>query len=110
MAMTEKELLIWAAGVVEGAGVVAVHIVQGPMKIYPALSLLVPLSDSSQIRRMTIAAGNGNVSKTPTGFELSGYAAVRGFVEQLWPYLTVAKRREINMEMKRLKLMKAGKI
>ena len=108
--MSQKDLLIWAAGVVEGCGVVVSTVKQGPTRMYHAIDLLVPVSSSEQIRRLTIAAGNGSVHKEPTGFVLGGYAAVRGFIADLWPYFTPAKRSEINMELKRFKLLKAGKL
>jgi hypothetical protein len=105
--MNRKELLIWSAGVIEGCGILAVSIQQGPTRMYHAIDLLVPLNDSRQIRRLTIAANNGSVSKMPKGFHLGGHAAVRGFLEDLWPYLSPAKKKEFNAELKRYKYYRA---
>lgn len=105
--MKHNELLAWAAGVIEGCGVLACSIEQGPTRMYHAIDLLVPLSDSAQIRRMTIAADNGSVHREPTGFVLGGYDAIRSFLREIWPYLSSAKKRELNGELKRYKLLKS---
>lgn len=105
--MNTKELMAWSAGVIEGCGVLSVSIEQGPTRMYHAIDLLVPLDNSQQIKRLTIAANNGSVSKMPKGFHLGGYAAIRGFLEELWPYLSPAKKKEFNGELKRYKYYRA---
>jgi hypothetical protein len=105
--MNRQELLAWSAGVIEGCGVIACSIEQGPIRMYHAIDLLVPVSDSAQIRRLTIAAGNGSVSREPLGFALGGPAAIRGFLEELWPYLSAGKKKEFNAELRRFKYLKS---
>lgn len=103
--MYERDLLIWAAGVLDGCGMVACTVESGPNgHMYHALTLLVPLADAEQIRRLTIAAGNGSVSREPVGFELGGKAAVKGFLEAVWQWLSPGTRKRFNIELRRFKM------
>lgn len=104
--MTEKELLIWAAGVVDGRGIIATTVEQGKRKMFPAITLLVPLSHEQQYDRMLEIAGNGSRVNNSDYYELGGYGAVKGFMAELWPYLTPSKRSEINAELRKFKALK----
>lgn len=111
--MNYRESLIWAAGVIEGCGVVAVTIEQGPTRMYHAIGLLAVTGNPDVNDRLIDAVGNGDVIMAPSGdpcFELGGYAAIRGFLADIWPFLTPHKRTEINSELRRYKLLKSGKL
>jgi hypothetical protein len=107
VSITDKELLSWAAGVIEGCGTIASTVREGPSRMYAEIVLLVPVGHSDQIKRLTIAANNGGVAHSPVGFELVGYSAIRGFMADLWPYFSPVTRTQVNMELKRHKLLAA---
>jgi len=106
--VNEKNRLIWAAGMIDGCGVVVATIEQGPTRTYAALSLIVVSKRFDAHARMMSAAGNGERLEDDKGFLLSGYAAVRGFIAEVWPWLTADTKREINAEIKKYKALKAN--
>ena len=103
--VNEKNRLIWAAGMLDGCGVVVATIEQGPTRTYAALSLVIVSKRSDALARIIGAAANGEVLEN--AFLLSGYAAVRGFIAEVWPWLTADTKREINAEIKKYKALKA---
>ena len=111
--MNERETLIWAAGVLEGCGTVASHIVQGPTRMYHQISLLAVTGNPEVNARLIDALGNGIEVSAPSGapcFVIDGYAGVRGILEQVWKYLTPHTRHEFNGELKRFKLLSKGQL
>lgn len=105
--MNEQQLLIWAAGVIDGAGVVASFITEGPTRTYPAIGLLVAPANSDQCARLALAFGNGGVIKAPQGFEVGGWAATQGALQLVWPYLSKLKKQEFNAELRKFKALRA---
>jgi hypothetical protein len=105
--VNEKNRLIWAAGMIDGCGVVVATIEQGPTRTYAALSLVVVCKRRDALSRMISAVSNGEILEDDTGYLLSGYAAVRGFIAEVWPWLTADTKREINAEIKKYKAIKA---
>jgi hypothetical protein len=105
--MIERDLMIWAAGVMEGCGSLTVTREVGPTgREYHALTLLVPLDHAEQVRRLLIAAGNGVENKAPLGFELGGPAAIKGFLGSIRQWLTPEAKSRFNTELRRFKQLK----
>lgn len=100
--INQHELMVWAAGIVEGCGVIVVSMEEGPTgKEYAAITLVVPVLRSTQTNRMMLAAGNG--TETTQGWELSGIAAVRGFLESLWTWFTPESKTYANERLRKFK-------
>lgn len=105
--INEKYRLIWAAGLIDGCGVVITSIEQGPTRMYAAFSLLVRTRDRSALVRMKGAVNNGEILEDDQGFLLSGYAATRGFIAEVWPWLSTETKERINIEIRKYKVLKA---
>lgn len=103
--VNEKNRLIWAAGMIDGCGMVVATIEQGPTRMYAALSLVIVSKRPAAVARMMSAVSNGEVLEG--AYLLSGYAAVRGFIAEVWPWLAADTKREINAEIKKYKALKA---
>lgn len=105
--MDINQLTAWVAGCFEATGVIIVSPEVGPTgKPYAAITIEVILPPRSTAgERFIMAVNNGTVEGT--AWRLGGYAAVRGFAQTLWPYLTPDTKRYINDELKRFKLKKA---
>jgi hypothetical protein len=106
--VNEKNRLIWAAGMIDASGRVIASVEQGPTRTYAALSLVVVCNRFDAHARMMSAANNGERLQDDKAFLLSGYAAVRGFLAEVWPWLTNDTKREINAEIRKYKEMKAA--
>ena len=102
--MTTDELLIWAAGVLDGNGKFHARTVQGPTKPYIEVSIELHPGRPSTLTRLQKALNNGTIHGNL--FIMSGVAAFRGAVEALWPYLSIDSKREVNAILRRIK---AGK-
>lgn len=106
--MDINQLTAWAAGCFEATGVVMITPEEGPTgKPYVGIAvevILPPRRDAAE--RFLMVANNGNAEGS--AWTLGGYAAVRGFVQTLWPYLTRDSKQYINDELKRFKIKKAG--
>lgn len=92
---------------VEGAGVVASVIAEGPTRMYPAIDLLVAPINSDSARRLALAFGNGSVIVANNSFAIGGWSAVQGALKDIWPYLSKAKKQEFNAELRKFKAMRA---
>lgn len=105
--MDINQLTAWVAGYFEATGAIIIGTDQGPSgKTYATIEVDVILSPHNRSgERFLQVAGNGTLEDT--SWRLGGYAAVRGFVETLWPYLTKDSKQYINTELKRFKLKKA---
>lgn len=107
--MNHDQLLAWCAGMVDGVGVIACTHEVGPTRKHVSIMLAVAAGEGQGIERFITAAGNGGASERSSSlFELGGYNAIHGFIEDLWPYLTQASRSEINAEFRRFKQLQAG--
>lgn len=107
-------LYAWCAGMFDGVGLVAVTPEEGPGgKHYHALTFEVIGIDEDKGDRFLRAAGNGEYDASIGVYTISGFAAVRGFVQALWPYLTRQSRARVNESIrhyKRYRLVDGGKI
>ena len=100
--INEHELMVWCAGVVEGCGIITATTEEGPTgKQYAALTLHVPISHESQINRFMIAANNGTHEHGL--WELSGSAAVKGFLQSIWTWLTPEGKSYFNEQIRKFK-------
>lgn len=92
--MKRQDLLIWAAGLHEGCGAISISPQEGPSKTYMSITINYPVGGEGQVQRLL--AVNNNGSMTQFGFEISGWAAVRGYFSEIWPYLSAEGRSQIN--------------
>ncbi len=107
MTLSDEATLVWAAGAIEGAGQLIITVEQGPSRTYHAATLVVWLSEPGQLARLMIAGGNGSLLGEPLHWELTGMPAIRGFIEELWPYFTTEYRAKLNQELRRYKMYRA---
>ena len=104
--MDINQLTAWVAGRVEGAGEFWVTTEIG-RKPYMAIAIqLNDVGDEMTANRLSVVANNGSLEGQT--WHPGGYAAVRGFVETLWPYLTPETKRRINDAIKFYKQKKAA--
>lgn len=106
--MDINQLTAWVAGCFEATGVIIITPEEGPTgKPYVGVMVEVILPPRNAAgERFLKAVNNGTVDGT--AWRLGGYAAVRGFAQTLWPYLTRDTKQYINDELKRYKVKKAG--
>lgn len=105
--MDINQLTAWVAGRLEAAEWF-VGVEKGPTgKPYIFVYLELPQVDEITVNRLTRVANNGTLAGT-NRWHFGGYAAVRGFAQTLWPYLTPAAKRQFNQAIKQYKTMKAG--
>lgn len=78
--------------------------------MYAALSLIVVSKRPEVHQRLIDAVGNGERIGYGEGYLLSGYDAVRGFIREVWPWLTPSTKRDINAEIRKYKAIKADLI
>jgi hypothetical protein len=103
--VTEEEIKIWCAGMLDASGILASTIERGPTgKEYHALTLCVAAASPQHASRLTLAANNGAVTEEyPMVWQLGGPAAIKGFLAEVWPYLSSAKKSEVNGELRKFK-------
>lgn len=108
--MNTEELASWTAGMIEGVGVLAATIEQGPSgREYAAIGLYVAFNSPEHEARLSTAMGNGGTTQEyPTVWQLGGYAAIKGFLPTIWPFLTPSTRSAFNAELRKFKQMKAN--
>lgn len=102
--MKRDALLIWTAGLYEGCGSIMMTPEEGPLKKYLAISINFPTNDPSICTRLEAVVNNGTASNI--GFEVGGYSAVRGFLHEIWPYLSPAGKSQANAALKHYKVNK----
>lgn len=101
--MDINQLTAWVAGRLEAAEWF-VGVDKGPTNAYIFIFLQVPEADMISANRLTTVANNG-VHERGT-WHFGGYAAVRGFADTLWPYLTPAAKRHFNDNIREYKRLK----
>jgi hypothetical protein len=105
---TREELLAWAAGMVGANAAYIVTPEQGPTKKYLSFTMNVIVGDDEEGRRLCEVNGNGGPSAGGVGWELGGYAANRGFLAQVWKYLSPSARTTANNAIKHYKEHRDG--
>lgn len=108
--MNNHDRLVWAAGLLDGCGDLIVTIEQGPTREYHAITLVAVTGDSKGVERMIDASGNGSAQGTPGRWELRGIDAIRGFLEDVWPYILPETRSRFNAEIRRYRMYAQGNI
>lgn len=106
--MDTNQLTAWVAGCFEATGVIIVSSSIGPTdKPYATIGVevILPPGNESAGKRFLKVANNGTVNGS--AWHLGGYAAVRGFLATIWPYLTPRSKHHYNEEIKRFKIKKA---
>lgn len=93
--MKREELLAWVGGHVSAKAVFAVLKEDGPNKEYYSISLCVPSLDGVVYERLMHVNHNGTIIEGD-GWQISGRAAVRGFLREVWKYLTPTFRAQAN--------------
>lgn len=103
--MNRPDLLRWAAGYYEGCGTITISPVQGPLKVYLSIIITMPAAGDSQKERLLAVIHNGTALEQ--SFEVGGWAAVRGFWREIWPYLSPEGRTQANNAIRHFKSTKA---
>lgn len=92
-------MLAWVAGLLDGCGAYIIEPQEGPTKKYVSICINFPTGEEDQWKRLESVVGNG-MSVTGRGWEISGYAAVRGFLDTIWPYMSPSGRHQANEAIK----------
>lgn len=96
--MKREALLPWAAGILEGCGAYLIQPDVGPSRSYLSITINFPPGNEDQIKRLMAVNNNGTVSDS--GLDITGYAAVRGFLHEIWPHLSPSGRAQANEALK----------
>lgn len=102
--MDTNQLTAWVAGRIEASSS-EVYVTEGPTKPYVAIGIDIP-GDEAMANRFTTIANNGTYDGRY--WHLGGYAAIRGFAQTMWPYLSPAARQGFNKAFRTYKKLKAG--
>lgn len=96
--MKRNELLAWAAGVIGAAGEYTVAPIDGPTRKYMSFVISIPIGDSHEGERLMLVNDNGTIENGR--WRLGGYAACRGFLTEVWDYMTPSSRSVANNAIK----------
>ena len=100
MAEMNRDQRLWFAGVLDAVHYFEVVPEKGPNdRKYYAIVLRVGPIGSATAKRMTSFLGNGWV-RNQRYFELSGRAAVRGLLEEVWGFISPDTRAAANKALK----------
>lgn len=105
--MKREEVLAWVAGYVAAAGSYVCQVQEGPSKKYLGFELAMPTNDEQQIERLSVVTNNGSVDEFGY-WRIGGYAAARGFLAEVWKYLTPSARAQANEAIKHYKAHRNG--